>query len=176
MAIRMAEFRSSGAFKWVLTLTMVLITALEILDGTIVSVSIRNMQGSLAATKDQLSWMMTGYMITSAIVVLMSGYLSSVVGRRTLVLVCIVAFGLFSAGCGLSTSPIEVIFFRMAQGTFGGLLAPLAQAVLNDTHDERTRPVANAMYGVGLMTAPVFGPIIGGVITETLGWRWDFFH
>lgn len=165
----------TGYRKWILTFTVVLMTALEILDGTIVSVSVRNMQGSLAASHDQLSWMMTGYMITSAIVVLMTGYLSGLVGRRPLVLWCIVAFGAFSMACGLATSPWQVIVCRMLQGTFGGLLAPLAQTILGDIHDESTRPVANAMYGIGLMTAPVFGPILGGVITEHLGWRWDFF-
>lgn len=170
-----AYARLSPAIKWLLTLTVVLLTGLEILDGTIISVSIRSMHGALAATKDQLSWMMTGYMITSAIVVLMSGSLTALFGRRRLILICVVAFGLFSMLCGFAVTPVQVIVCRMLQGAFGGLLAPMAQSMLNDLHDQESRPMANAFFGIGIMTAPVFGPILGGYITDVLSWRWDFF-
>ncbi|MCH9643689.1 MAG: DHA2 family efflux MFS transporter permease subunit [Gammaproteobacteria bacterium] len=158
-----------------ITFTAVLVTTLEILDATIVSVSMDAMRGSLGATINQMSWTMTGYITAAAIVMPLTGFLSQRYGRKNLMLVAIVGFGVASVMCGFSTSLNEIVVLRILQGAFGALLGPLSQSLLADNFAPEEMGKAMAFYGIGLMTAPILGPIIGGVVTEYLGWRWDFF-
>ncbi|ODN42400.1 DHA2 family efflux MFS transporter permease subunit [Piscirickettsia litoralis] len=173
-----ATLRESSWSRWVITLILVLVTGLEILDMTIVTVSLQDMRGSLGATSDQISWTVTSYMVMSAIVMPLSGFLTSRLGRKRLLIIVIIGFGVFSSLCGFSTSLTEIVIFRALQGGFGALLAPISQATINDLFancSESERNKSMALYGVGIMTAPVFGPIIGGYLTQNINWRWDFF-
>lgn len=164
--------------KWYVafvTFTAVLITALEILDGTIVSVALNTMRGSLGATIDQMSWTMTAYITAAAMSMPLTGFLSGKFGRRRLMIFAITGFGIASALCGLSTNITEIVILRFIQGAIGALLGPLSQGLLADVFSKEDRGKAMAFFGIGLMTAPILGPIIGAVVTNALGWRWDFF-
>tara|TARA_A100001015_G_scaffold37020_1_gene40781 strand:+ start:5102 stop:6217 length:1116 start_codon:yes stop_codon:yes gene_type:complete len=167
--------RKEKLYVILITLTAVLVTALEILDGTIVSVSLDAMRGSLGATINQMSWTMTGYITAAAIVMPLTGFLSQRFGRKQLMLLSIAGFGISSVLCGFSTSLTEILILRVLQGAFGSLLGPLSQALLADNFAPEDMGRAMAFYGLGLMTAPILGPIIGGIVTEYLNWRWDFF-
>lgn len=158
-----------------ITFTAVLITALEILDGTIVSVALNTMRGSLGATIDQMSWTMTAYITAAAMSMPLTGFLSKRFGRRNLIIFAVSGFGIASALCGLSTNIFEIVIFRMLQGAIGSLLGPLSQGLLVDTFDKEQMGKGMAFYGVGLMTAPIMGPIVGALVTNAFGWRWDFF-
>ncbi|AKP73276.1 Multidrug resistance protein B [Piscirickettsia salmonis] len=164
--------------RWIITFILVLVTALEILDMTIVTVSLQDMRGSLGATSEQISWTVTSYMVMSAIVMPLSGFLTARLGRKRLLFVVIIGFGVFSALCGFAANLAEIVAFRALQGGFGALLAPISQATINDLFANRPDSERNksmALYGMGIMTAPVFGPIIGGYLTQNINWRWDFF-
>jgi DHA2 family multidrug resistance protein len=158
-----------------ITFTAVLITALEILDGTIVSVALNTMRGSLGATIDQMSWTMTAYITAAAMSMPLTGFLSGRFGRRNLIIFAVAGFGIASVLCGFSTNIDEIVIFRAIQGGIGSLLGPLSQGLLVDTFDTKDMGKGMAFYGIGLMTAPIMGPIIGAIVTNSLGWRWDFF-
>ncbi|PHQ80507.1 MAG: cation:proton antiporter, partial [Coxiella sp. (in: Bacteria)] len=158
-----------------ITLTAVIITALEILDGTIVSVALNTMRGSLGATIDQMSWTMTAYITATAMFMPLTGFFVKRFGRRPLMLFAISGFGIASVLCGLATNITEIVILRFIQGGVGALLGPLSQGLIVDTFDKEDMGKAMSFYGIGLMTAPILGPIIGAVVTNSLGWRWCFF-
>ncbi len=171
----MKTVRSSKATTILLTLTAILLTALEILDVTIVSVGIDAMRGSLGATINQISWTMTAYLIASAIMLPLTGYLSRRFGRKQLILMVIIGFCVSSMLCGLSQNLLQIVVLRFIQGAFGSLLAPLAQSVLAENFDRDQFGKAMSYFGIGLMVAPMMGPVLGGLITQNLNWRWDFY-
>ena len=157
------------------TLTCVIITSLEILDATIVSVALHTMRGSLGATVDQMSWTMTAYIVAAAMTMPLTGFLASRFGRRRLMMFAIIGFGVASMLCGFATDITEIVILRFIQGAIGSLLGPLSQSLLVETFDKEDLGKAMAFYGVALMSAPIAGPILGAVVTNSLGWRWDFF-
>ncbi|WP_108651590.1 DHA2 family efflux MFS transporter permease subunit [Dongshaea marina] len=168
----------SNFIPWLVTSILTLVTAVEILDMTIVSVSLKDMGGALGATQEQISWTVTSYVVMSAIVMPLSGFLTARLGRIKLLLAVVVGFGIFSMLCGLSTSLEEMIIFRGFQGAFGALMAPISQSIITELFMEKDKSklgAAMGIYGMGVMAAPVFGPIMGGYLTENVSWHWDFF-
>ncbi|HSD93777.1 MAG TPA: DHA2 family efflux MFS transporter permease subunit [Methyloceanibacter sp.] len=158
-----------------LVIAVVLTAVLEVLDMTIVNVSIPHMLGTFAATPDQITWVLTSYIVAAAVVMPLTGYLSNWLGRRRLLLTAIVGFVVSSALCGMSWSLESMVVFRLAQGVFGAPLVPLSQAILLDAFPRERHGQALAIFGLGIMVAPVIGPALGGYLTETYSWRMVFY-
>ncbi len=161
--------------KWLITIAVMLVAVMEVLDMTIVNVALPHMMGSLGANMDQITWVLTSYIVAAAIMMPLTGYLVSRLGRRRLLLINIIGFLVTSMLCGLSTSLYEIVSFRILQGVFGATLIPLSQYILRDTFPPDEQGKAMAIWGIGIMVAPVLGPTIGGYITEYLDWRWIFY-
>ncbi|MGH7186242.1 MAG: DHA2 family efflux MFS transporter permease subunit, partial [Pseudomonadota bacterium] len=154
---------------------MVLTAVLEVLDMTIVNVAIPHMLGAFAATADQITWILTSYIVAAAVVMPLTGYLSTWLGRRRLLLTAITGFVVSSALCGLAWNLESMVVFRLAQGVFGAPLVPLSQAILLDAFPRSRHGQALAIFGMGIMVAPVIGPALGGYLTETYSWRMVFY-
>src|SRR3990170_1461078 len=158
-----------------LVIAVVLTAVLEVLDMTIVNVAIPHMLGAFAATPDQITWILTSYIVAAAVVMPLTGYLSTWLGRRRLLLFAIIGFVVSSALCGLSWSLESMVLFRLAQGVFGAPLVPLSQGILLDAFPRERHGQALAIFGLGIMVAPVIGPALGGYLTETYSWRMVFY-
>ena len=158
-----------------LVVAVVLTAFLEVLDITIVNVSIPHMLGAFAATPDQITWVLTSYIVAAAVVMPLTGYLSSWLGRRRLLLTSITGFTVSSVLCGLAWNLESMVVFRLAQGVFGAPLVPLSQAILMDAFPREKHGQALAIFGLGIMVAPVIGPALGGVLTEDYSWRVVFY-
>lgn len=164
----------STAAKWLITITVMLSAMIEIIDTTIVNVALKDMAGSLGASTDEISWVVTSYIVSAAICMPLTGFFVRIFGRKRLLLINIVGFLIFSMLCGLSTSLDQMVFFRIMQGIFGASLVPLSQYVLRDTFPPKEQVKAMAVWGIGIMAAPVLGPTLGGYITDWMNWRWIF--
>jgi DHA2 family multidrug resistance protein len=160
---------------WPVVVAVMLTALLEVLDLTVVNVSLPHMIGSFGATPDQITWVVTSYMISTAIVMPLTGYLSARFGRRGVLLWSITGFVLASGLCGAAWSLESMVVFRLAQGAFGAVLIPLSQTVLLDAFPRDRRGQAMAIWGIAIMVAPIVGPTIGGYITEHFVWRWVFY-
>jgi MFS transporter, DHA2 family, multidrug resistance protein len=158
-----------------LVIAVVLTAVLEVLDMTIVNVSIPHMMGTFAATPDQITWVLTSYIVAAAVVMPLTGYLSNWLGRRRLLLLAIVGFVASSALCGMSWSLESMVIFRLAQGVFGAPLVPLSQGIILDAFPRSRHGQALAIFGMGIMVAPVIGPALGGYLTENYSWRMVFY-
>ncbi|MBK2126169.1 DHA2 family efflux MFS transporter permease subunit [Fangia hongkongensis] len=165
----------STAAKWLITITVMLSAMIEIIDTTIVNVALKDMAGSLGASTDEISWVVTSYIVSAAICMPLTGFFVRIFGRKRLLLINIVGFLIFSMLCGLSTSLDQMVFFRIMQGIFGASLVPLSQYVLRDTFPPKEQVKAMAVWGIGIMAAPVLGPTLGGYITDWMNWRWIFY-
>jgi len=152
-----------------------LATFMEILDTTVVNVSVPHIAGNLAATVEEGTWVVTSYLVANAIVLPMSGWLANYMGRKRLLLTCVAGFTVTSLCCGLATSLSWLIFFRVLQGLTGGGLQPLAQAILLETFPKQKHGQAMAAFGIGILLAPILGPTLGGWITDNYTWRWIFY-
>ncbi len=160
----------------VLIATVVSIAAfMEVLDTTITNVSLTHIAGSLAASQNESTWVLTSYLVANGIVLPLSGWLAEVMGRKTFFLFCIAGFTLASLACGMSTSLPMLIFFRLVQGLAGGGLQPMQQAIVMDAFPLSKRGVAFAITGITIVLAPILGPTLGGYITDNFSWRWVFF-
>jgi DHA2 family multidrug resistance protein len=158
-----------------LVVAVVLTAVLEVLDMTIVNVAIPHMLGAFAATPDQITWILTSYIVAAAVVMPLTGYLSKWLGRRRLLLTSITVFTLSSAACGMAWNLESMVFFRLLQGIFGAPLLPLSQAILLDAFPREKHGQALAIFGLGIMVAPVIGPALGGYLTESYSWRMVFY-
>ncbi len=161
--------------RWMIAFTVILLAIVEVLDMTIVSVAMLDMKGALAASPTEITWTITVYVVSSAIFMPLTGFVTKSVGRKRLLLFSSMSFGLASALCGLSTSLTQIVIFRGLQGVFGAFLPAVAQATLLETFPGKERNKAMALFGVGIMLAPILGPILGGYITDHWGWRWIFY-
>ena len=157
------------------TVSIMLATIMQVLDTTIANVALPHMQGSLSASMDQITWVLTSYIVASAIMTLPVGYLSQRFGRRKLFLWSVAGFTLSSMFCGQANTLNEMIFWRLAQGVFGASLAPLSQATLLDTYPPARHAKAMSVWGMGIMLGPILGPTLGGWLTEFYSWRWVFY-
>ncbi len=158
-----------------LVIAVVLTAILEVLDITIVNVAMPHMLGAFGATADQITWVLTSYIVAAAVVMPLTGYLSNWLGRRRLLLLSITGFILSSVACGMAWNLESIVFFRLAQGVFGAPLVPLSQAILLDAFPREKHGQALAIFGLGIMVAPVIGPALGGYLTETYSWRMVFY-
>jgi MFS transporter, DHA2 family, multidrug resistance protein len=161
--------------RLLITFAIMAATVMQVLDTTIVNVALPHMQGELGATSDQMSWVLTSYLVSSAIMMPLTGYFTDIWGRKKYLMVAIAGFVLSSALCGISQNLAEIVFFRLLQGVFGAALVPLSQAIMVDTYPLEERGKAMAIWGMGVMVGPVLGPTLGGYLTEALSWRWTFY-
>ncbi|HWI80504.1 MDR family MFS transporter [Ramlibacter sp.] len=158
-----------------ITVSIMLATIMQALDTTIANVALPHMQGSLQASQDQITWVLTSYIVASAIALPLTGWLCSQWGRRRVFIVSVIGFTLASALCGLATSLAGIVAARLLQGIFGAALVPLSQAVLLDINPLERIGQAMAIWGAGIMVGPILGPMLGGWLTENFDWRWVFF-
>jgi len=163
------------ADRLMITLAVMSATMMQVLDTTIVNVALPHMQGELGATSDQISWVLTSYLVSSAIFMPLTGYFVDVMGRRRFLLLCIAGFVLSSALCGISQSMSEIVVFRLLQGICGASLVPLSQAILSDAFPPEERGKAMAIWAAGVTVGPILGPTLGGWLTEIASWRWTFY-
>ena len=152
-----------------------LATFMEVLDTTVVNVSIPHIAGNLAATNEEGTWVVTSYLVSNAIVLPISGWLANHIGRKRLLLMCVGGFTITSLCCGMAGSLSQLIIFRVLQGLTGGGLQPLAQAILLETFPKERHGHAMAAFGIGILLAPILGPTLGGWITDNYSWRWIFY-
>ena len=160
---------------WIVTAAVMLATFMEILDTTVVNVSVPHLAGNMGATVEEGTWVVTSYLVSNAIILPMSGWLANRLGRRNMLLACVTGFTITSVMCGMATSLESLIFFRVLQGLTGGGLQPLAQAVLLETFPPKQHGSAMAAFGLGIILAPILGPTLGGWITDNYSWRWIFY-
>lgn len=158
-----------------ITISIMLATLMTSLDTTIANVALPHMQGSVSASSDQITWVLTSYIVASAIMTPLAGWLSGRVGRKRMFLISISTFTVASMLCGIATSLPEIVIFRLLQGIGGAALIPLSQSILLDINPPEKHGQAMAVWGAGAIVGPVLGPAIGGYLTDHLSWRWCFF-
>jgi MFS transporter, DHA2 family, multidrug resistance protein len=161
--------------RGMITISIMLATIMQALDTTIANVALPHMQGSLQASQDQITWVLTSYIVASAIALPLTGWLCARFGRRRVFIVSVIGFTIASALCGLATSLGGIVAARLLQGIFGAALVPLSQAVLLDINPPQKVGSAMAIWGAGIMVGPILGPMLGGWLTENFDWRWVFF-
>ncbi|HEY4356837.1 MAG TPA: DHA2 family efflux MFS transporter permease subunit [Acidobacteriaceae bacterium] len=160
---------------WIVALVVTMGTFMEVLDTSIANVALPHIAGSLSASQDESTWVLTSYLVANAIILPISGWISSVVGRKNFYLISVVLFTVFSAACGLAPTLGALVIFRVLQGLAGGGLQPSVQAILADAFPGDKRGMAMAVYTVAILCAPVLGPTLGGWITDNYSWRWIFY-
>src|SRR5690348_15908920 len=159
---------------WLIAVTVTLATFMELLDTSIANVALPYIGGGLGRSYDEVTWILTTYLVANAVVLPMSAWLSRVFGRKNYYLGCVAVFTLTSLFCGLAPSLGIMLSSRVLQGIAGGGLAPVAQAILVDTFPAAKRASAFALYTIVIVTAPAIGPVLGGWITDNYSWRWIF--
>lgn len=160
---------------WLISAVVSIAAFMEVLDTTIANVALANIAGSLGAGLDESTWILTSYLVSNAIVLPLSGWLSDLMGRKNFFIACIIGFTLSSLMCGMSTSLPMLLIFRLLQGFAGGGLQPTQQAIIKDTFSPEKLGMALAIIGMTTVLAPVLGPTVGGYITDNYSWRWIFF-
>ena len=164
-----------SARKWAITASVMVVTVMQVLDVTVTNVALPHIQGSLSAGVDEVSWVLTSYLAANAVVLPATGWLAGALGRKRLFLGCTVMFTAASVLCGLAPNITWLLVARMLQGIGGGPLMPLSQAIMWEIFPLRQRGMAMAAWGVGIMMAPIFGPTLGGWISDNWSWRWIFY-
>src|SRR6185503_17727876 len=164
-----------GFRKWIITITVILASLLELIDTTIVNVALPDIMGNLGATLEDAGWLVTGYAVANVIILPMSGWLGDRFGRKNYFLASILIFTLASFLCGNANSLTELILFRLLQGLAGGGLLSTAQAILMETWPREEIGMATALFGLGAVVGPTIGPTIGGTIIDHINWRYIFY-
>ncbi|MDX1489916.1 MAG: DHA2 family efflux MFS transporter permease subunit [Pseudohongiellaceae bacterium] len=162
-------------FKGFITVSIMLATVMQVLDTTIANVALPHMQGSLSATQDQVAWILTSYIVASAIMTLPTAWLSGRFGQKKIFLFAITGFTISSVLCGLATSIEQMVAYRIIQGICGASIVPLAQATLLNINRKENHGKAMALWGMGVVLGPILGPTLGGWLTENYNWRWVFY-
>src|ERR1700727_2646615 len=169
------EAAQSGRRRVTITALVLLAAMMQTLDTTIVNVALPYVQGSVAASNDQIDWVLTSYIPASAIMTPPTGFLVARFGLKRLFIVSTLGFTLTSMLCGMADSLTQIVVFRAVQGAFGAAMIPLAQTVLLTIYPKERHGFAMALYGVGVVVGPVLGPVIGGWLTDNISWRWVFY-
>jgi DHA2 family multidrug resistance protein len=170
-----APAAGASLHRGMITGTVMLASILQALDNTIANVALPRMQGSLSATQDQMTWVLTSYIVAAAIMTPLTGWLADQIGRKRLFLISIICFTIASALCGVAQSLDQIVAFRLLQGLSGAALIPISQAVLFDINPPQNHGRAMSMWGVGVVLGPMLGPILGGWLTDNYSWRWVFY-
>ncbi|VUD65082.1 Multidrug export protein EmrB [Thalassocella blandensis] len=165
----------SGMRRGLITVSVMLATIMQALDTTIANVALPHMQGSMSATQDQISWVLTSYIVAAAIFMPLTGFLTERFGRKRIFTWSVIGFTITSMLCGAAQNLDQIVIFRLLQGIFGASLVPLSQAVLLDTYPREKHGSAMAIWGIGVMVGPILGPSLGGWLTEMYNWRWVFY-
>jgi DHA2 family multidrug resistance protein len=160
---------------WLIAVVVSIATFMEVLDTSIANVSLQHIAGSMSASQDESTWVLTSYLVSNAIVLPISGWLATVIGRKRFYMLCVALFTGSSLLCGFAPTLGWLIVFRIIQGIGGGGLQPSEQAILADTFTPKQRGQAFAVYGIAVVVAPAIGPTLGGWITDNFSWRWIFF-
>src|SRR6476646_93853 len=160
---------------WIVAIAVMCATFMEVLDTTVVNVSLPHIAGSLSASVDEAAWALTSYLVANAIILPMTGWIANYFGRKRTLLAAVFGFTAASFLCGLATSLPMLIFFRVIQGATGGALQPLSQAVMLEAFPPQDRGKAMAFWGLGIVVAPMLGPVLGGWLTDNYSWRWVFY-
>jgi len=160
---------------WLIAVAVILPTFIEMLDTTVVSVALENIAGNLSATISQATWIQTGYLISNAVVLPATAWFSALLGRKRFLMICIGIFTLASFACGEAPNLTFLIIASIVQGAGGGALQPISQAILMESFPPAKRGLAMAAYVVGVVLAPVVGPVLGGWLTDNYSWRWIFY-
>jgi DHA2 family multidrug resistance protein len=160
---------------WIIAVSVMLGTFMEVLDTTVVNVSLQHIAGSLSVTPEEATWVLTSYLVANAIVLPLTGWLANYFGRRNILLLSVGGFTLFSFLCGIAPNLPLLIIFRVFQGATGGGLQPLSQAILMEAFPPEKRAKAMAFWALGIVVAPMLGPVLGGWITDSYSWRWLFY-
>src|SRR6516165_10390714 len=163
------------ANPWIIAISVMFATFMEVLDTTVVNVSLPHIAGNLSVSIDEATWALTSYLVANAIILPMTGWLASTFGRKRLLMISVVGFTGASFLCGLAPTLSTLIFFRIVQGATGGALQPLSQAVLLEAFPPSERGKAMGFWGLGVVVAPILGPVLGGWLTDTYSWRWVFY-
>ncbi|TIU71613.1 MAG: DHA2 family efflux MFS transporter permease subunit, partial [Mesorhizobium sp.] len=171
------ESRSAagGRNPWLIAIVVSIATFMLVLDTSIANVALRNIAGSLAAGMDESTWVITTYLVANSVIIPVSGWLTSIIGRKRYYMICVATFTLASLLCGLAPNLPTLIAFRILQGLGGGGMAPSEQSILADTFPPEKRSQAFALYGIAVIVAPTVGPTIGGWLTDNFSWHWIFF-
>jgi len=160
---------------WIIALTVMLATFMEVLDTSVANVALPHIAGSLSSSVDEATWVLTSYLVANAIILPMGGWFSMLLGRKRFYMTCVALFTVSSFLCGFAPSLGMLILFRIMQGVGGGALQPMSQAILVESFPREKQGMAMAVYGMGVVVAPVIGPTLGGWITDNMTWRWIFF-
>ncbi len=159
---------------WIIAFTVMLAIFMEVLDTSVANVALPHIAGNLSAGVDESTWVLTSYLVSNAIVLPLTGWFSSIFGRKRFYMTCVAIFTISSLLCGLAPSLPLLVFFRILQGAGGGALQPISQAILLESFPKQKRGMAMAIFGMGVVLAPIIGPTLGGWITDSYSWRWIF--
>ena len=170
----LARSAAGGRNPWLVAVVISIATFMQVLDTSIANVALQYIAGSMAASIDESTWVLTSYLVASAVVLPISGWLSEVIGRKRFYMMCVATFTVSSILCAMAPNLPALIFFRVLQGLGGGGMAPSEQSMLADTFTVRQRPQAFALYGIAVIVAPTVGPTLGGWLTDNLSWHWIF--
>jgi DHA2 family multidrug resistance protein len=165
---------AGGRNPWIIAVVVSLATFMEVLDTTIANVSLRHIAGGIGAGQDESTWILTSYLISNAIILPVSGWLATLIGRKRFYMMCVATFTVSSFLCALAPNLSAIVFFRVLQGLGGGGLAPTEQSIFADTFEPAQRAKAFAFYGITVIVAPAVGPLIGGWLTDSYSWHWIF--
>src|SRR5437868_14489101 len=160
---------------WIIAISVMLSTFMEVLDTTVVNVSLPHIAGNLSATVDEATWALTSYLVANAIVLPITGWMANYFGRKRLLMFAVFGFTGASVLCGIAPNLLSLIIFRIVQGASGGALQPLSQAVMLEAFPPQDRGKAMAFWGLGVVVAPMLGPVLGGWLTDNYSWRWVFY-
>ncbi|MGA2611299.1 MAG: DHA2 family efflux MFS transporter permease subunit [Terriglobia bacterium] len=175
MPTLLARARQNGeTHPWIIAFTVMLAIFMEVLDTSVANVALPHIAGNLSAGVDESTWVLTSYLVSNAIVLPLTGWFSSLFGRKRFYMTCVAIFTIASMLCGLAPSLPLLVFFRILQGAGGGALQPISQAILLESFPKQKRGMAMAIFGMGVVLAPIIGPTLGGWITDSYSWRWIF--
>jgi len=160
---------------WIIAIAVMLSTFMEVLDTTVVNVSLPHIAGNLSASVDEATWTLTSYLVSNAIILPLTGWLSNYFGRKRMLMMSVIGFTTASFFCGLAPNLSFLIFFRVIQGACGGGLQPISQAILLESFPSEDRGKAMGFWGLGIVVAPMLGPVLGGWLTDSFSWRWVFY-
>src|ERR671924_2158734 len=160
---------------WIVAIAVMFGTFMEVLDTTVVNVSLPHIAATMSATIDEATWVLTSYLVANAIILPMTGWLAATFGRKRLLMMSVTGFTVSSFLCGIGPNLPSLIFFRILQGATGGALQPLSQAVLLESFEPHERGKAMGFWGLGIVVAPILGPVVGGWLTDSYSWRWVFY-